>query len=60
MALAIATNRKASKSYQLGEFETREVENIKMAAAREKHREANRKIRIKMLKRRSFCSETVE
>lgn len=57
---ATATNLYASKSCQRGKSEPLELVNMKIAAAREKQKAANRKTRISILKRRSLCIETVD
>lgn len=56
----VHTHLKASKSYQRGEFEPRELVSIKTAAAREKQKDASRRTRINVLNRFSFCTKTVD
>jgi hypothetical protein len=51
---------KASKSYQCGEGEARQLVIMKTEEAREKQKAARRKTRMRELKRRSFCTVTVE
>lgn len=52
---------KASKSYQCGEDEERELVVImKTEEVREKQKAARRKRRMRELKRRSLCTVTVE
>ena len=51
---------KASKSYQCGEGEARQLVIMKTEEAREKQKVARRKTRMRELKRRSFCTVTVE
>lgn len=60
IAFAANTNLKASKSNQRGEEEPRELVSMKTAEAREKEKEARRKTKMRELKRRSFCTESVE
>lgn len=60
IAFAANTNLKASKSYQCGEGEARQLVIMKTEEAREKQKAARRKTRMRELKRRSFCTVTVE
>ncbi|PKU87646.1 hypothetical protein MA16_Dca009818 [Dendrobium catenatum] len=59
--LAARTKRKLGKCSQEGEpWEREELEAMNIAAASEKQNAAKRRRRIRALRRRSFCSETVD